>query len=289
MQTPDQKPMADQPDRTPEAKITLRTLNFSQSSLQDFADCPRRFQLRYLMEQPWPAPPAEPLHDVERADRLGKQFHLILERQWLGVPINRDHIEAAVLPWWDAFVAHPPADLPDKERRPEVYTSATVHGQRLIAKYDLLAYEPDGKAVIVDWKTSKQRPTRAWLDRRMQTIIYPLLLVESAPLLLGYTLAPENIRLVYWFANAPTEVEVFQYTTARYESDKRTLASTLDRLLSLVGESVWPLTTNETLCRLCQYRSLCDRGRKAGSMDEEYGEDIIETISEPTSPDDFVL
>lgn len=265
--------------------------SFSQSSLQDFTDCARRFQLRYIMQQAWPAPPAEPLNDVEHADKLGKQFHLIMERHWLGLPIQRDQIEPTLLPWWDAFLSSPPPNLPGTDRRPEVATSARIHDQRMVATFDLLAYEPNGRAVIVDWKTSRKRPTRAWLDRRLQTVIYPLLLVESAPRLLGYELKPEQVQLVYWFANAPTEIETFQYTTARYESDLRTLKSLLDRLLAMDGDkgSVWPLTPNTDLCRLCQYRSLCDRGRAAGNMDEAYAEDQPLLTEEVIQPDDFVL
>lgn len=261
--------------------------DYNQSNLQDFVDCPRRFQLRHVLEQDWPAPPAEPLHDAERADRLGKQFHLLLERHWLGLPIQRDQIEPPLLAWWDAFVQNPPQGLPGTLRRPEVHTSAVVHGQRLVATFDLLAYEPGGSAVIVDWKTSRHKPPRAWLDRRMQTLTYPLLLVDSSLRLLGTTLKPEQVRLIYWFASAPTEVEVFQYTTARYQDDQRTLAALLDRLLAMDTRSVWPLTPNTALCRLCQYRSLCDRGREAGSLDEEYVEPgaLVETVT----PDDFVL
>ena len=34
--------------------------HFSQGSLQDYVDCQRRFQLRYLMKLAWPAVDAEP-------------------------------------------------------------------------------------------------------------------------------------------------------------------------------------------------------------------------------------
>jgi hypothetical protein len=265
--------------------------SFSQSSLQDFKDCARRFQLRYIMEQRWPAPPAEPLHDVERADLLGKQFHRVMERHWLDLPVNRDGLDPALMPWWDAFVANPVQNLPGTIRRPEVQTSALIGGQRMVATFDLLAYEPDGQAAIVDWKTSHRKPTRAWLDQRLQTIVYPLLLVEASKRLLGYALPPENVRLIYWFANAPTEVEVFQYSAARYERDKRTLEALLGRLMALDMDSTWPLTPNTALCRFCQYRSLCDRGREAGDFREEYGDEVGApdmTVELPT-PDDFVL
>ncbi len=268
---------------------------YNQSNLQDFVDCARRFQLRYLLDQAWPAPPAEPLDEVERADRLGKLFHGLVERYWLGLPIRREQVDPALVSWWDAFVQNPPPELPGTVRRPEVRTSAVIHGQRLGATFDLLAYEPGGDAVIVDWKTSRHKPPRAWLDRRVQTVIYPLLLVESASRLLGFTVKPEQVRLIYWFASAPTEIEVFQYNTARSETDRRTLVALLDRLLAIDSDashtdSAWPLTSNETLCRLCQYRSLCDRGRQAGSLDDEYGEYVEPGDRvEAAAPDEYVL
>ena len=48
---------------------------FSQASLTDYLDCPRRFQLRYLLEQAWPAVESEPLLERERLAELGRRFH----------------------------------------------------------------------------------------------------------------------------------------------------------------------------------------------------------------------
>ncbi len=244
------------------------------------------------MQQEWPAPPAEPLHDAERADILGKRFHLLVERYWLGLPIDHNALEPALIPWWDAFMQSPPPTLPGTVRKPEIQTSAIVHGQRLVATFDLLAYDPQGPVTIVDWKTARHRPTRSRVDRRLQTIIYPLLLVESAPRLLGFAVKPEQVRLVYWFASDPINVEVFQYSSVRYEQDKATLAVLLDRLLATDAE-IWPLTPDTKLCKLCQYRSLCARGGKAGSIDEsELDTDdlgLSEEADQIVAPDDFVL
>lgn len=271
---------------------------FSASSLQDFMECARRFQLRYLMAQDWPSPAAEPLAEAEEVYEAGRRFHLLMQRYWLGLPITRAHIDPALLPWWDTFQASQPV-LPGTIRRPEVETTAVLHGRRMTAKFDLLAYAPDSRAVIVDWKTSKPTPRR-YLDRRLQTIIYPMMLVETSQRLIGWQIAPEDVRLVYWFAGTPdlpeTQglLEIFEYSTARYEEDKRYLAATLNRLLSLEVD-VWPLTPNERLCRLCQYRSLCDRGRVAGSLDEDPGEvwpDVEELrglIASASAMDDYVL
>jgi hypothetical protein len=48
--------------------MTLLPLDFqfSQGSLQDYVDCRRRFQLRYLDQLAWPAVEAEPLLEHEQ-------------------------------------------------------------------------------------------------------------------------------------------------------------------------------------------------------------------------------
>lgn len=41
---------------------------------------------------------------------------------------------------------------------PELTLTAGLAGQRLLAKFDLVARTPDGRLVIFDWKTSQRRP-----------------------------------------------------------------------------------------------------------------------------------
>src|SRR5260221_7188809 len=114
------------------------------------------------MAQAWPAPLAEPLGDAERADLLGQRFHRLVERYYLGVPIEPAKIDPALRVWWDAFTAHPVPNLPTEKRLPEITVSVPFHGQRMTAKFDLLAYDLGGDAVIVDWKTTRRRSARSW-------------------------------------------------------------------------------------------------------------------------------
>src|SRR5258707_2156412 len=104
----------------------IRSLSYDQSKLQDYADCARRFQLRYLMAQAWPAPLAEPLGDAERADLLGQRFHRLVERYYLDVPIELAKIDPALRGWWDAFMANPVPNLPTGKHLPEITVSAPI-------------------------------------------------------------------------------------------------------------------------------------------------------------------
>lgn len=277
------------PASAPDKRHRLR---YDQTKLQDFVECARRFQLRHLLEADWPAPAAEPLVDAERAADLGRRFHLLMERHWRGLPIHS--VDPALEPWWQAF-QQTALELPGTLRRPEFSVAAMIEGQRMTATFDLLAFEPGGEAVIVDWKTSRHTP-RYVLDRRLQTIIYPLILVESAPRSLGYAIAPEQVTLVYWFAGGeePGATEVFRYSAARQADDRRFVGAVLRRLFSMDVEA-WPLTANERICRWCQYRSLCGRGRDAAALGEENAEvwpDLDELrgiMAEAAALDDFVL
>jgi hypothetical protein len=64
------------------------SFHFTQSSLQDYLDCPRRFQLRYVLDQPWPAVESEPLIERERLADLGRRFHQMAQRHTAGLPIS---------------------------------------------------------------------------------------------------------------------------------------------------------------------------------------------------------
>ena len=124
---------------------------FSQGNLQDYTDCPRRFQLRYLLELAWPAVEAEPADEFEARIRDGEAFHRMVQQHVLGV------LPADVAPepgsdlaaWWENYLASPPPDLPPA-RHPEITLSAPLGEHRLIAKFDLIAIEPGRRAVIVD-------------------------------------------------------------------------------------------------------------------------------------------
>jgi CRISPR/Cas system-associated exonuclease Cas4 (RecB family) len=247
---------------------------FSQNSLQDYVDCARRFQLRYLLQQPWPAVTAEPAAEYERLLTLAGRFHQLAQRHHYGLleaDLTRSIDDADLRRWWRNYLESPPPNLPTALRRPEITLSAPLGDHRLLARYDLLALEPGVRAVVVDWKTNQKRPDSFALANRLQTRVYRYVLVEAGTALNGgVSLLPEQVTMVYWFAEYPAEVEILPYDDAQYVADRRYLEELLNdvRTQAATDQEVWPLTPDERLCRFCNYRSLCERGVVPGPVSE---------------------
>ncbi len=246
---------------------------FSQGSLQDYVDCPRRFQLRYVLQLAWPAQEMEPALENEQRMRQGVAFHQLIHQHMLGIPaedLSRSVQEPDLRRWWHHYLEHRPDGLPER-RFPEIVLSAPRGEHRLLAKYDLVAVDAGQRAVIVDWKTSRKRTKRKVLAERLQTRVYPYLLVQAgAHLNGGQPIAPEQVEMIYWFADYPDDPAHFAYDATRYEADRAYLTSLVEEIAGL-GDGDLPLTAQEQRCKFCPYRSLCQRGVRAGTLDEALG------------------
>jgi CRISPR/Cas system-associated exonuclease Cas4 (RecB family) len=242
---------------------------FNQSNLQDFVDCRRRFQLRHLFKVAWPGVEVEPALEHERRIRRGADFHRMIHQSILGIPGDRlmqGLQEPELKMWWDNFLAYGMQDLPG-EVIPEVLLSTMVGEYRLVAKYDLIAFHEDGRIVIVDWKTTLKRPSRNVLMDRMQTTVYPYLLVQAGSHLAQVEgITPDQIEMVYWFAEYPKEPERFKYDLKKFQQDEDELTRIIEEIVAL-DEDQFYLTEREQYCTSCQYRSLCQRGVEAGPAD----------------------
>lgn len=246
---------------------------FSQNSLQDYVDCPRRFQLRYLMRLAWPTIEAEPIAEFERRKRVGSLFHRMIHQHILGVPLERLGRMASdpdLQVWWSNYAQSLPAGLPGR-RSPEVTLSAPLGGWTVTAKYDLVVISPDGKAIILDWKTADRLPKREWLAERLQTRIYRWLLARAGSALNdGRPIAPDQIEFVYWHAGFPDEPQRFPYDKAQASADEEELARLIKEVSQLPDDG-FRLTDDLRKCSYCVYRSYCGRGDQAGRL-EDLGE-----------------
>ena len=257
---------------------------FSQSSLADYIDCPRRFQLRYLLGQRWPAPEVDDMLEFERRMAQGEHFHHLVHQHLVGIPpelLTKRLDDPDVRRWFDAYLRTALTDLPEK-RRPEITLTVPLADYTLLAKFDLLAIDPGGRALILDWKTGSRIPPADVLQKRMQTIVYRYVLVKGGAFLYGgHPIPPEQVEMVYWYAEHDGATRRFPYDSAQYAADEATLLRLVDEINTRAD---FPLTPDVTRCRFCVYRSLCDRGTSAASLSEWESDDF-----EPADMDDFTL
>jgi len=261
---------------------------FSQGSLQDFMDCRRRFQLRYIWGLSWPAVESEPVEDNENMMRLGAAFHKMVHQHQVGIDAERLDLLAVddtLKSWWqnyknmfcvDRGLENFSGIQKLRGKYPEIALATALSDYRLAAKYDLILIGENGKALIIDWKTSKFPLRRQRLEDRLQTRVYLYLLKKVAERINdGKGLAAEDITMAYWFSAHPRKTERFDYSSKKFESDEQFLINLVDTIINLDAES-FQLTSEKRKCRFCVYRSLCDRGQLAGRFDEKEGEDLVD-------------
>ena len=256
----------------------LNTL--SQSSLQDYVDCARRFQLRYLERLSYPAIDSEPVLENEKHQQEGEYFHRLVQQHLIGIPseqVSRLANTSDLQRWWENFQnASDLRGLKDLGGlHPEATLSAPLGKFRLLAKYDLIAID-NGKALIYDWKTYRKRPRNERLSARMQTRVYRALLVKAgAHLNNGKPFEPEQIEMIYWFSDFPNDPARFTYASAQYKRDWDLLVKLADEIASA---SSHPLTDDRQKCAYCPYRSYCERGVRAGDIDQAEAETEAEEL-----------
>jgi CRISPR/Cas system-associated exonuclease Cas4 (RecB family) len=249
--------------------------SFSQSSLQDYSDCPRRFQLRYIEQLRWPAIETEPMMENERRQQEGQIFHRLVQQILIGLPaekLNRLANTPNLSRWWENYRGYN-FELFAYSQYAELTLAAPVGVYRLLANYDLIAVKPGEQAFIYDWKTSHKRPRDEWMAVRWQTRLYRALLIQAGAFLNnGHPIQPEQVEMVYWYADYPSEPARFPYNSLQYQRDWEAITT----LVNEIGNHRhFPLTEDEKKCAFCPYRSYCNRGEKAGRSDESEEMDEI--------------
>jgi hypothetical protein len=261
------------------------TLLLSRPKLAAFLSCPRRFQLRSLAHLPWPNVP----EDVRAAETMtrGQQFHLLMERHFLGLEISPTSIgNTAVSNWYQAF-KNSNLSIPNGRFLPEHRLTVPVGNHLLLGRFDLLVVgEEDGNpfAHIYDWKTGKARHESV-LREDWQTRLYLALLAEGEGALWpndhlgnGISLQPEHITMTYWYATEPDAPRIIQYSQAEHARNWAEIQTIVAQLDEHLAQDHWPLTDDWAQCRQCAYQVYCGR-QEAGSDQTQLSEE--EVVDEP--------
>ena len=249
----------------------------SQTSLQDYADCPQRFKLKYLDRLSYPALESEPALENEKHQAEGEYFHRLAQQAFLGMDaekLGRLAFSPDLSRWWQNLQDHFPA-LDGYTTYTEFTLTAPIGDFRLVAKYDVLAIR-DGRSVILDWKTSRRRTSNEALAARWQTRVYPALIAYSGSALNGgQPFIPAEIQMVYWFAEFPTNPASFFYSAARFQQDWDAIARLADEIPS---RKDFAQTRDAQKCGFCVYRSYCERGIRAAEGSPEETDSLASSL-----------
>jgi RecB family exonuclease len=247
---------------------------FSANNLQDYQDCPRRFELKYLLKQRWPAEESEPVLEWEHELELGTRFHQLVYQYLSGLPeeallesINDPDVES----WFRIFLAFY-SQQEFSQTFPEFRVRVPLGDYQAVAVYDLLALTPDNRLLILDWKTAKKKPQRSKVSDRMQTVLYPFAALESAHNFLpDISLSPESIEMTYVYVRQALENTLTFNYDAQKHAENRSNLETLAAEIAALELGDFPLTDDKRRCKYCVYRSLCERGENAGSLSDIEG------------------
>jgi predicted RecB family nuclease len=241
---------------------------FSQSNLQNYFDCQRRFELMYLKKQRYPASLVGDFIEYQKHLKRGEEFHRFVHQHLAGVPSNilLKYIHDEELEAWFKVVVD--TILPKLEgiTYPETTLSVQLAEFTVTAKYDLLVIQPNKKALILDWKTVDHLPKRDELLKRLQTIVYRYVLARGGSALnAGQRILPEHIELKYCYVAKDGMLISLPYSQEQYEEDEAFL---LRHAEIINTRPDFPMTEQTERCRFCQFRSLCNRGRVAGKLSD---------------------
>jgi hypothetical protein len=238
----------------------VEAIHLSRGKLAAFQACQRRFYLRYQQRLAWPAPPVDPATAV--ALQHGAQFHQLLQRYFLQLPIEPELIaEGKVADWWQIFQRQGPV-LPDGRQNDgrhfaELTLTVPVGDCLLTGRFDLLHLQP-GRGHIYDWKTERQPRPAAALRQDLQTRLYLALLYLGSDAL-GASLAAEQIQLTYWYVQQPAAAVTFTYAEQWHAENWTYLTDLATAVTAAQQADQWPLTDDLAECRRCAYAAYCGR------------------------------
>ncbi|MBI9046411.1 MAG: PD-(D/E)XK nuclease family protein [Anaerolineaceae bacterium] len=243
-------------------KETIYSINFNQSNLQDFVDCQKRFQLKYISKIQWPAPVSFPELEFEQQMERGKQFHQLIQQYFLGIPqenLVSQLKDPLLIKWWQSFSKYlVTLNIPAQTIVEQTFFFK-LDNFNLVAKYDLLGISQN-EAIIFEWKTSNKLPDIQNLKYRIQTRFYPMSLVlASNKHILIPSLKPKNIKMFYWYPEHPKNPIQLRYSDELFEKDRKYFMNLCHEIVDLSSLQSFPKTDDLKLCKFCNYKSFCQR------------------------------
>ncbi len=251
-----------------------QSVRLSAAALSTFDRCARQFRYLYLDQLSLPANTPE--------QERGRQFHRLVELHAQGQPVEDRllGVDSQVQSWWHAFEASPHWD-PQGEICSELPLWTALESWRIVARLDRLVL-PDPTSrdpiEIIDWKTDRQRPSEADLANNWQVRLYPLLVWLLGEQIRGIPIAPEQIRLTFWYVKDPENPFVLDYSLSQAQEDLAFLHQALQSI-ERSGQHHFPMTTDRATCERCPFQNLCfGLMPHLGEDDSSSGEDREDSL-----------
>lgn len=240
--------------------MALPVLSLSQTHLTLLETCPRRFQ--YIFDQSLGVPPKP---EGQEAALWGSQFHLLMQQQSLGIPIDvmamaNGDMTAKV----DALRQQAPQLFEpgphERLRQSEHQRTLAFNGYLFTVIYDLVILSAES-GLIVDWKTYLNPPLKQYLAHDWQTRLYLYVLAETSGL------APDQLTMAYWFVrhrdqqgnDLPPSDYRFTYSLQQHDQIRSHLLKLTDRLSALRQGGEFPQTDCLDRCLRCPFQIRCQR------------------------------
>lgn len=247
--------------------MKLDNFYFSQNALSTFITCNLKFRRRYIDGLYWPKL-WDGQEDLREAIELGNQFHLLAQRYYEGLEddIPPDHPQAEKLSRWMTELKSFIPLIPGNTYLPEHELRMTKKDIRLVAKFDLVVFTPDKKAVIYDWKTYRKTRKRSFLESQVQTRVYPYVLAEAGGIYVP-GIKPEDVAMIYWHPEHMKDGIRFSYSSSRHFQNEKFLFDMIRDIQSRAYDD-FLATPDENYCRTCEYRPLC-HGESAELIEDD--------------------
>lgn len=226
-------------------------MKLSAYSLTRREACERRFVLETVERLRWPSTDA----DQGDAARLGQDFHRLVHRHRLGIPVQPIGQLARL---WEAFLASPYAEPGEASWSEQVlqFSLAGREGEPVpfMVRFDEVRREADGTWTILDWKTGSLRSDG--LEDLWQSRLYRFALATAGHALDGGKHPhPGDIKLVYWLVSTGRGL-VLPYDRARFEADRLALESVARQVATRLDEAGGPAAPRA--CSSCPYDPFCN-------------------------------
>lgn len=228
----------------------------SAQSLKLYRQCPLRFKYRYLdrllLTHPWGQSEAD-----RRAMAQGEAFHLMASRYYAGLGPGRGggpEEQRELADWFGRLQTFLPRTF-DQVFYPELELRLQTPDLWLTATFDLLVVEPDGRAVIYDWKTHRRIHRRSELLASPQTLVYRYMLCAAGG---AYSpqgrFEPEAVSMIYWNPHHPARAERLEYSTEQFAADEAYLKQ---QFAAVEAAEAFPPTADPGDCQRCEFRAFC--------------------------------